>query len=90
MDYTRAESYLGGKTDRPYGTGRATRIHRRDDGGIGIRYHLCPRAIEGLQDKTANHDGEGIRRACKAVGIKHTAKAIREYLSTPGTLQGGR
>ena len=43
---------------------------------------------EGLADKmtqsmiagTANHEGAGFRRACKSVGIKHTRKAIREYL----------
>jgi hypothetical protein len=31
----------------------------------------------------ANKDGEGIKRACKAVGIKHTYKAIRDYLNAP-------
>ena len=30
---------------------------------------------------TANKDGDGIRRTCKALGIKHTYKAINEYLS---------
>jgi hypothetical protein len=35
----------------------------------------------GLATKGANKDGEGIRRACKAVGIKHTYKAIRDYLN---------
>jgi hypothetical protein len=37
----------------------------------------------GLAKGDANKDGEGIRRACKAVGIKHTYKAIREYLTQP-------
>jgi hypothetical protein len=30
----------------------------------------------------ANKDGEGIKRACKALGIKHTYAAIRAYLSS--------
>lgn len=28
-----------------------------------------------------NHDGHGFKGACKAVGIKHTRKAIIAYLS---------
>lgn len=31
----------------------------------------------------ANKDGDGIKRACKAVGIKYTYKAISEYLNAP-------
>lgn len=30
-----------------------------------------------------NYDGPGFRNACKAVGIKHTRKAILEYLEIP-------
>lgn len=37
----------------------------------------------GLATGEANKDGEGIKRACKAVGIKHTYKAIRDYLTAP-------
>lgn len=29
---------------------------------------------------TANFNGAGIKRACKAVGIKQTMRAIRDYL----------
>lgn len=28
-----------------------------------------------------NHDGRAIRAACKVIGIKHTRKAIEEYLT---------
>jgi hypothetical protein len=28
---------------------------------------------------TFNHDGEGIKRACKILGIKHTRKAMLEF-----------
>lgn len=35
--YHEAAAYLGAKEDRPL-PGRATRIHRREDGSIGIRY----------------------------------------------------
>ncbi len=41
---------------------------------------LAAKMTSGLRTGGANHAGTGIRRACKAVGIKHTAKAIREYL----------
>jgi hypothetical protein len=37
----------------------------------------------GLATGAANKDGEGIKRACKAVGIKHTYKAIQDYLTAP-------
>lgn len=30
---------------------------------------------------SASKDGEGIKRTCKILGIKHTYKAIREYLT---------
>jgi hypothetical protein len=41
---------------------------------------LAAKMTDGLRTGRANHDGTGIKRACKAVGIKHTGKAIREYL----------
>ena len=31
---------------------------------------------------TANKDGEGIKRTCKALGIPYTYKAIKEYLTS--------
>jgi hypothetical protein len=34
----------------------------------------------GLQTGAANKDGEGIKRACKACGVKYTYAAIREFL----------
>jgi hypothetical protein len=43
---------------------------------------LAAKMTAGLRTGAANHDGAGIKRACKAVGIKHTHKAIREYLAT--------
>ena len=42
---------------------------------------LAEKMIAGLVDGSANHDGSGIKRACKAVGIKHTRTAIRAYLA---------
>lgn len=36
-----------------------------------------------LAKRKASKDGEGVKRACKAVGIKHTYKAIVVYLNTP-------
>jgi hypothetical protein len=43
---------------------------------------LAARMAAGLADNSANHDGAGIRAACKAVGIPHTRKAIRAFLLT--------
>ena len=42
---------------------------------------------DGMITGDANHDGEGIKRACIRHGIRHTRKAIREYLS--GFAAGG-
>jgi hypothetical protein len=41
---------------------------------------LAEKMTAGLLTGSANHDGTGIRRACKAVGIKHTRKAIVAFL----------
>ena len=35
----------------------------------------------GLDNGTANKDGDGIKRACKHFGIAHTYKAIRIFLN---------
>ncbi len=43
---------------------------------------LADRMVQALASGTANIEGEGIRRACRAVGIKHTRKAIRDYLAS--------
>jgi len=48
--------------------------------------HISPHALahkmtEGLHKGSANKDGEGIKRACKACGIKQTYKAIQAYLN---------
>jgi hypothetical protein len=44
---------------------------------------LAHKVSVGLATGEANKDGEGIKRACKAVGIKHTYKAIQDYLTAP-------
>lgn len=46
---------------------------------------LAKRMTRGLAAKTANKDGDGIKRTCKALGIKYTYAAIRAYLATPAT-----
>lgn len=35
----------------------------------------------GLADGSANKEGAGVRGVCRDFGIKHTYKAIREYLN---------
>ncbi len=42
---------------------------------------LAAKMTGGLRTGGANHAGVGIKRACKAVGIKHTATAIRAWLN---------
>lgn len=42
---------------------------------------LASKMTLSLSKGKVNKDGEGIKRACKAVGIKHTYKAIKEYLN---------
>lgn len=48
--------------------------------------HTTPEALatkmtQGLGTGDANKDGAGIRRTCRALGIPHTYKAIRAFLS---------
>ncbi len=42
---------------------------------------LAVKMTAGLATGAANKDGTGIKRACKAVGIKPTWAAIRAYLA---------
>jgi hypothetical protein len=42
---------------------------------------LAQKMTDGMITGDANHEGAGMCRACKAVGIKHTYTAIRAYLS---------
>lgn len=44
---------------------------------------LAQKMTVGLIAGKAHHGGEGIKRACKAVGIKHTRKAILAFLTVP-------
>lgn len=41
---------------------------------------LAVKMAAGLATGSAHHVGEGVKRACKAVGIKYTRKAIVAYL----------
>lgn len=41
---------------------------------------LAAKMTEALITGDANHDGAGVRKACRAVGIKPTRTAIRTYL----------
>jgi hypothetical protein len=34
-----------------------------------------------LAEGIGNKDGEGIKRVCKALGVKYTYKAIKEFLN---------
>ena len=42
---------------------------------------LAAKMAAGLADESANLDGAGIKRACKACGIRQTYKAIRPFLA---------
>lgn len=41
---------------------------------------LAEKMTMGLKRRDANKDGEGIKRTCKALGIKYTYSAIQAYL----------
>lgn len=43
---------------------------------------LAVRMTDGLVTGAANKDSAPIKRACKALGIKHTYTAIREYVGS--------
>ncbi len=58
-DYQTAETYLGKKTDRPL-PGRFTRLQRRDDGSIAVRYHATD-VITYRPDGTIRADSGGYR-----------------------------
>jgi hypothetical protein len=42
---------------------------------------LAARMLIGLETGEASNTGDGVKAACKALGIKHTYAAIREYLA---------
>ena len=59
-------------------------LYRTNDEYRSIMQKLTPRELAdrmsaNLLTGSANKDGEGIKRTCKELGIKHTYKAIREY-----------
>lgn len=41
---------------------------------------LAEKMTKGLADGKASKDGEGIKKTCERLKIKHTYKAIREFL----------
>ena len=41
---------------------------------------LALKITAGLSTNTANKDGNGVKRTCKALGIPHTYKAIGAFL----------
>jgi hypothetical protein len=42
---------------------------------------LAEKMTMSLKNGTANKDGEGIKRTCKALGITYTYKALNAYLA---------
>jgi hypothetical protein len=42
---------------------------------------LAVRMTDSLKSGAANKDGNAIKRTCKVLGIKHTYKALKEFLS---------
>lgn len=53
----------------------------RNHGSMTTPERLAERMTEALASGTGNKDGKGIKRTCKALGIKYTYGAIREYLA---------
>lgn len=60
-------------------------LFKRPDYNFAAARHtpesLAVKITNGLKLDDVNKDGEGIKRACKECGIKHTYTAIREYLN---------
>jgi hypothetical protein len=46
----------------------------------GSASELAQKMTAGLIAGSANKDGDGVRRACKALGVKSTWKAITAFL----------
>lgn len=48
-----------------------------------VRYNpaaMAEKFTNGLIDGSSSNNGDGVKRTCKALGIKCTYKAIKEYL----------
>lgn len=45
---------------------------------------IAEKAVKALSEKTADIHAQTVRETCKNLRIKHTYKAIAEYLNTPG------
>lgn len=47
--------------------------------------HVADKMLTSMAENPmgVNYDGGGFKRACKALGIKHTRKAIFAYLEVP-------
>lgn len=62
-------------------------LFKHPDYSLAARLHtpatLANKMAEGLEDGTANKDGDGIKRTCRALGIPYTYKAIKAYLREP-------
>jgi hypothetical protein len=48
---------------------------------INLPMDLARKMMNSLSEGAGNKDGKGIVRTCKALGIKHTYKAIKQYLN---------
>ena len=48
----------------------------------GTAWALAVKMFDSIKRGTANKDGRAMRMTCAKLGIKHTYKAIKEYLST--------
>ena len=67
-------------------TGKYRELFETDPDYAYSRARLSPEALaakmtEGLRTGSANKDGKGIQRTCKALGIKYTYTAIKAYLN---------
>ncbi len=48
---------------------------------MGTPEKLAKQMTDALSIGSANKEGKGIRRACKALGVAYTYKGIREFLN---------
>lgn len=49
---------------------------------VAYAEHVANRILQSISDNPSgvSYDGGGFKRACKSLGIKHTRKAIWQYL----------
>lgn len=67
-------------------TGQYEHFHKHDARYAYVAQNLTPaqhaeKMVAALATHGADKDGDAVKATCKALGVKHTYKAIREFLA---------